>query len=75
MRSAMKKSTWTFQMYCGILLGVKLDIQSVLCNLYGSEWNAGCLQNLTILVLIADTQYMDKSKEKDRANEDPASSK
>ena len=27
----------TFQLYCGILLAINLNIQSVLCNLYGSE--------------------------------------
>ena len=58
MRLAMKKSTWTFQMYCELFWEVKLNMQTVLCNLYGSEWNASFLQNLSLLALKKHIQYM-----------------
>ena len=38
------RPTLTFQLYCGLLLGVNLDIQTVLLNLYLGRWNGGSLQ-------------------------------
>ena len=46
MESASNEPPLPFQRYCGILLGVNLDIQSVLLNLYEEEWIedfAGCV--------------------------------
>jgi len=39
------RSTFTSQLYCGILLGVNLDIPSLLWNFYADRWNDGSLQN------------------------------
>ena len=60
MRWGLHRATPTFQRYCGILLAVTLDIQTVLLSHYGSEW----VQDVTILVPITNIQDIGVQQEK-----------
>ena len=64
MRSAIKQLTVTFPLYCEILLGVNLDIQTVLLSLKMGGASTTHLRNGGVLPSNSDIKYVEKSRAK-----------